>query len=89
MEIILDNCIHNATTHGASNGPLHLAISICIATGRVILTLVNLPGPQHANALKLQEQCGSNFLFRDWKKDNVDVGHVGSAQSTFLGLFDD
>jgi len=85
VEIILDNCVHNATTHGCAGGPL--IMKLCVVNGRTILTLVNLPGCQHAKALQLQEQYGRNFLFTSRPKENrLNISHIGSTQSTFLGM---
>jgi len=85
VEIILDNCVHNATTHGCAGGPL--IMKLCVVNGRTILTLVNLPGCQHAKALQLQEQYGRNFLFTSRPKENrLNIRHIGSTQSTFLGM---
>ena len=62
-------------------------MKLCVVNGRTILTLVNLPGYQHAKALQLQEQYGRNFLFTSRPKENrLNISHIGSTQSTFLGM---
>ena len=62
-------------------------MKLCVVNGRTILTLVNLPGCQHAKALQLQAQYGGDFLFKsDWKENRLNIRHIGSTQSTFLGM---
>ena len=94
IRIIMDNAVHNSTTHGEKRGPLSITVDAASAqdaaedgNGSMMLSihLRNNPGKFHGRALAHQAEQGRNFLFRDLE---LDVSSIGSKQSTFLGRYE-
>jgi len=91
LKIIMDNAMHNATTHGKRGGPLAMTVDVAapssqaddLAPTMLSIRLRNNPGEFHTRALKLQAEHGPNFLLRD--DCELDVTSIASKQSTFLG----
>ena len=82
LKIIMDNAMHNATTHGAERGPLVLTVDATAESKSLLICLRNNPGKFHDRALQLQSEQGQNFLFANSKQSYAEIG---SKQSTFLG----
>ena len=81
LGIILDNAVHNATTHGKEDGEMRLTAKV-VSEGRLHITLRNEAGENHDEALRLQAEKGTNFVFA---KERISLAEIGSKQSTFLG----
>lgn len=85
LDIVIDNAMHNATVHGQEGGPVDLCWFV--KDHQLVLLLENQAGHNHHEAIRMQENHGQNFFFRqdrndyqpDWK------AKLGCDSSTFLG----
>ena len=53
--------------------------------GRLDIRLENEPGPNHSNALALQDQEGENFLFKAQNNGLIDIRNKTNYKSTLVG----
>ena len=75
--------------HGKKNGKVQLDV---IATQgihgrRWKISIINEPGPKHAQNIEIQAQMGKNYLFSLMHGGMVALNHqIGCDTSTFQGL---
>ena len=84
LNIIVGNAIHNATQHGKRSGAVALRLDVAADTGKLLISVENDAGKNHAVALRMQQAHGTNAILAN--KDAVDMKGMGSSQSTYLGM---
>ena len=81
LSMIIDNARHNARGHGKQNAKYQVEVST--NKGRLLIEIKNEAGANHEQALQMQQEQGTNFLFLD---ANADLEAIRSHHSTFLGI---
>jgi CheY-like chemotaxis protein len=83
LNIILENAIHNAIEHGERSGQITMSLSV-LDSESLLIAIKNGAGRNHAAALRMQSDHGDDALMSN--REGLDLGGIGSAQSTFLGM---
>ena len=61
LNIIVGNAIHNAMQHGKRSGAVTLRVTVA-DTGKLLITVENEAGKNHAAALQMQQAHGTNAM---------------------------
>lgn len=81
-EIILDNAISNAMTHGLQDGPITMNVET-VDSDFILISVRNEPGPRHEAARDMQREHGKNAVLND--REHFDMASIAAASSTLCG----